>query len=129
MVAVQAEGCAPVVKAFEAHATFCDFWINAHTLASGLRVPKSFADHIILQDIYDSEGIAVSVSDESILAAQRQLGKEEGIFAAPEGAATLAGLTGLLQKGWVRPDERIVLFNTGSGLKYINNLAGSNVII
>ncbi len=125
MVSVQAEGCAPVVKAFEAHATFCDFWINAHTLASGLRVPKSFADHIILQDIYDSEGIAVSVSDESISAAQRQLGKAEGIFAAPEGAATLASLISLLQQGWVRPDERIVLFNTGSGLKYIHNLAGS----
>lgn len=122
MVAVQAEGCAPVVKAFEAHATFCDFWINAHTLASGLRVPKSFADQLILQDLYDSQGIALSVSDQSILAAQRQLGKEEGIFSAPEGAATLAGLISLIQNGWVRPDERIVLFNTGSGLKYINNL-------
>ena len=125
MVAIQAEGCAPVVKAFEAHATFCDFWMNAHTLASGLRVPKSFADRIILQDIYESKGIALSVSDEAILAAQRQLGREEGIFAAPEGAATLAGLISLIQKGWVRPDERIVLFNTGTGLKYINNLAGS----
>jgi threonine synthase len=62
------------------------------------------------------------VSDEAILAAQHQLGKEEGIFSAPEGAATLAGLISLIQKGWVRPDERIVLFNTGSGLKYINNL-------
>ena len=122
MVAVQAEGCAPVVKAFEAHATFCDFWINAHTVASGLRVPKSFADQLILQDLYDSQGIALSVSDEAILAAQHQLGKEEGIFSAPEGAATLAGLISLIQKGWVRPDERIVLFNTGSGLKYINNL-------
>jgi len=122
MVAVQAEGCAPVVKAFEAHATFCDFWINAHTVASGLRVPKSFADQLILQDLYDSQGIALSVSDQVILAAQRQLGKEEGIFSAPEGAATLAGLISLIQKGWVRPDERIVLFNTGSGLKYINNL-------
>jgi threonine synthase len=122
MVAVQAEGCAPVVKAFEARATFCEFWINAHTLASGLRVPKSFADHIILQDIYDSKGIALSVSDEAILAAQHQLGKAEGIFSAPEGAATLAGLISLIQSGWVRPDESIVLFNTGSGLKYIDNL-------
>jgi threonine synthase len=121
MVAVQAEGCAPVVKAFEAHASFCDFWTNAHTLASGLRVPRSFADHIILQDIYDSKGIALSVSDEAILAAQRQLGKEEGIFSAPEGAATLAGLISLTQSGWVGPDERIVLFNTGSGLKYISD--------
>jgi threonine synthase len=119
MVAIQAEGCAPVVKAFEAHAAFCDFWNNAHTVASGLRVPKSFADRIIMQDIYESNGIALAVSDEAILAAQHQLGREEGIFAAPEGAATLAGLTSLIQKGWVRADERIVLFNTGSGLKYI----------
>ena len=125
MVAVQATGCAPIVKAFQAGASFCDFWLNAHTLASGLRVPKSFADQLILQDLYDSQGIALSVSDQVILAAQRQLGKEEGIFSAPEGAATLAGLISLIQKGWVRPDERIVLFNTGSGLKYINNLAGS----
>jgi threonine synthase len=120
MVAVQARGCAPVVKAFEAKASFCDFWTNAHTVASGLRVPKSFADHIILHDIYESKGIAVAVSDEAILAAQLQLGQLEGIFAAPEGAATLAGLIKLIQLKWVKPDERIVLFNTGSGLKYLN---------
>ena len=126
MVAIQAEGCAPVVKAFEAHATSCEFWANAHTIASGLRVPKSFADQIILQDIYDSNGIALAVSDEAISAAQHQLGEREGIFSAPEGAATLAGLISLIKQGWVRPDERIVLFNTGSGLKYINNLAATD---
>jgi threonine synthase len=120
MVAVQAKGCAPVVKAFELKASFCDFWTNAHTVASGLRVPKSFADHIILQDIYESKGFAVSVSDEAITSAQHQIGEEEGIFAAPEGAATLAGLIKLIQQKWVQPDERIVLFNTGSGLKYLN---------
>src|SRR5574339_112687 len=92
MVSVQADGCAPVVKAFQQGATFCDFWTNAHTLASGLRVPKSFADHLILQDIYDSEGTAVAVSDEAILESQKQLASREGIFAAPEGAATLASL-------------------------------------
>ena len=122
MVAVQAEGCAPVVKAFEAHASFCDFWIHAQTIASGLRVPKSFADHIILQDIYLSKGMAISVSDEAILTAQHQLGRQEGIFSAPEGAATLAGLLKLIQQNWVHPDERVVLLNTGSGLKYINTL-------
>jgi threonine synthase len=126
MVAVQAKGCAPVVKAVDARASFCDFWTNAHTLASGLRVPKSFADHIILQDIYDSEGTALSVSDEAILAAQHQLAEKEGIFAAPEGAATLAGLIKLIQRKWVHPDERIVLFNTGSGLKYLNAPAGGD---
>ncbi len=122
MVAVQADGCAPVVKAFSSGASFCDFWINAHTLASGLRVPKSFADALILEDLRESNGIAVAVSDASILEAQRELGRMEGIFAAPEGAATLAGLKALVHQGWVRPDERIVLFNTGSGLKYLDQL-------
>ena len=120
MVSVQADGCAPVVRAFDQGALFCDFWINAHTLASGLRVPKSFADHLILQDIYESKGIAVAVSDESILASQKQLAQMEGIFAAPEGAATVAALKQLIENQWVRPEERIVLFNTGSGLKYLN---------
>ena len=119
MVAVQAEGCAPVVKAFETGASFCDFWTNAHTLASGLRVPKSFADALILEDLQVSGGTAVAVSDTSILEAQHKLGKMEGIFAAPEGAATLAALEKLIQQKWVLPDERIVLFNTGSGLKYL----------
>jgi threonine synthase len=121
MVSVQADGCAPVVKAFQSGATFCDFWTNAHTIASGLRVPKSFADHLILRDIYDSEGIAVAVSDESILESQKQLASMEGIFAAPEGAATLAALKELIQHEWLDPSERIVLFNTGSGLKYLDH--------
>jgi threonine synthase len=120
MVSVQAEGCAPVVKAFNQGAPFCDFWINAQTIASGLRVPKSFADHLILQDIYQSNGTAVAVSDKSILESQKHLASLEGIFAAPEGAATLAALKQLLQQGWVHPEERIVLFNTGSGLKYLD---------
>lgn len=120
MVVVQAEGCAPVVKAFQAGAAFCDYWQNAHTMAYGLRVPKSFADHEILIDLYDSHGIAVAVSDEAIQAAQSELGRLEGIFAAPEGAATLAALHKLIQQGWVHPEERIVLFNTGSGLKYLH---------
>jgi threonine synthase len=120
MVSVQADGCAPVVKAFEAGASFCDFWLDAHTLASGLRVPKSFADHLILHDLYESHGTAVAVSDESILEAQSQLASQEGIFAAPEGAATLAALKSLVKSGWVQPEEKIVLFNTGSGLKYLS---------
>jgi len=121
MVSVQAEGCAPVVKAFNQGASFCDFWTNAQTIASGLRVPKSFADHLILQDIYDSNGTAIAVSDKSILESQKQLAGLEGIFAAPEGAATLAALKELIQQGWVHPEERIVLFNTGSGLKYLDH--------
>ena len=122
MVSVQAEGCAPVVKAFEKKASFCDFWTNAHTLASGLRVPKSFADHLILHDIYESQGTAIAVSDEAILESQKQLAAAEGIFAAPEGAATLAALKELIKQKWIHPDERIVLFNTGSGLKYLDHV-------
>jgi threonine synthase len=120
MVSVQADGCAPVVQAFQKGAAFCDFWTNAHTLASGLRVPKSFADRLILKDIYESRGTAVAVSDESILNAQKQLAEQEGIFAAPEGAATLAALEELRKQGWLQAEERIVLFNTGSGLKYLD---------
>lgn len=120
MVAVQAEGCAPVIKAFEAGVSVCEFWHEAHTIASGLRVPKSFADTLILKDIYASQGTAVAVGDEAILDAQKKLGALEGIFAAPEGAATLAALEKLSQDKWIQPDERIILFNTGSGLKYLS---------
>lgn len=120
MVAVQADGCAPVIKAFHAGASFCDFWLNAHTQASGLRVPKSFADALILDDLRESQGTAVAVSDAEIFESQRLLGKMEGIFPAPEGAATLAALKKLVEQKWVGPDERIVLFNTGSGLKYLD---------
>jgi threonine synthase len=119
MVSVQADGCAPVIKAFEKGAQFCDYWVGAHTIASGLRVPKSFADQIILRDLRDSNGNAVAVSDEEIIQAQKQLAAMEGIFAAPEGAATLAALLRLKQSGWVKPAEWIVLFNTGTGLKYL----------
>lgn len=121
MVAVQASGCAPVIKAFDEGAEFCDFWLGAKTVASGLRVPKSFADRLILQDIRESHGTAVAVSDEAILKAQSRLAAAEGIFSAPEGAATLAALEVLVDQGWVQPDERIVLFNTGTGLKYIKS--------
>lgn len=121
MVSVQADGCAPVVKAFQAKANFCEFWTNAQTIASGLRVPKSFADHLIMRDIYESNGTAIAVSDEAILESQGQLARAEGIFAAPEGAATLAALKELIQQRWIQPDERVVLFNTGSGLKYLDH--------
>ena len=119
LVAVQASGCAPVVKAFEQGKLSCDFWSGAQTIASGLRVPKSFADQIILHDLYESHGTAVAVGDDEILQAVHELGEAEGIFAAPEGAATYAGLKHLVESGWVKPQERIVLFNTGSGLKYL----------
>jgi threonine synthase len=83
-------------------------------------VPKSFADQIILRDLRDSQGTAVAVSDDEIILAQKLLAEQEGIFAAPEGAATLASLIRLVEQGWVHPEERIVLFNTGTGLKYVH---------
>lgn len=83
-------------------------------------MPKSFADELILKDIRDSQGTAMSVSDDEIIKAQKKLGNLEGIFPAPEGAATLAALNKLVEQKWVQPDERIVLFNTGSGLKYLD---------
>lgn len=120
MVAVQSDGCAPVVQAFEAGADHCDFWTGAQTLASGLRVPKSFADRQILDDLRESQGTAVAVSDAAIVESQHRLGRAEGIFAAPEGAATLTALEVLLKRQWVAPEETVVLFNTGAGLKYID---------
>lgn len=119
MIAVQAAGCAPVVSAFETGSATCAFWQGAHTLASGLRVPKSFADRLILATLRESGGTAVAVSDAEILAAQEKLAQSEGLFVAPEGAATLAGLEKLLDTGAVRRDETVVLLNTGTGIKYI----------
>ena len=120
MVSVQAEGCAPVIKAFHAGASFCDFWLGAQTIASGLRVPKSFADRLILADIRASNGTALAVSDSAILEYQKNLAVLEGIFSAPEGAATLAALRELIAQKWIQPDERVVIFNTGLGLKYLD---------
>ena len=120
MVSVQADGCAPVVKAFQSGAERCEVWQNASTIASGLRVPSVFADRLILQALRESQGTALTVTDAEILAAQKELGAAEGIFAAPEGAATLAALKHLLAQKWIKSDEKVVLFNTGSGLKYVN---------
>jgi threonine synthase len=119
MVAVQAAGCAPVVRAFEDHQNHCDFWEGAHTSASGLRVPKSFGDRLMMETIYASNGTAVAVTDEEIHTAQLLLGRSEGIFAAPEGAAVVAALPKLLASGWLNSSEQIVLLNTGTGLKYL----------
>jgi threonine synthase len=119
MVSVQAEGCAPLVRAFQAGKVRADPWENAHTLAAGLRVPAPFADHLILRILRQCGGMAVAVSDAQILASQRRLATTEGIFAAPEGAATLSALEQLLAAQQVHEGEKIVLFNTGSGLKYV----------
>jgi threonine synthase len=119
MVVVQASGCAPVVRAFEKEAAAIEFWKDAATIASGLRVPKPFADREVLAAVRTTRGIALCVSDEEILAAGRELAEAEGIFAAPEGAATLVAARKLRSSGWLRPEETIVLFNTGTGYKYL----------
>ncbi len=119
MVAVQAQGCAPVVRAYELGKNSCDYWESAETIATGLCVPKSFADQLILKDIRASHGFAISVSDQEITLAQRLLAQQEGIFSCPEGAATLAALEKMVKQNLVQADETIICFNTGSGLKYV----------
>jgi threonine synthase len=118
MIAVQAEGCQPVVRAFEEHEQRSRFYENAHTVAAGLRVPKPLGDFLVLQAVRDSGGTAIAVSDDEMLTAGIQLASEEGIYAAPEGAACVAGLEKLLASGFLKSTDRIVLYNTGSGLKY-----------
>lgn len=118
MVAVQAAGCAPIVKAWEAHQGTSQFFQNAATVASGLRVPGPLGDFLILRMLKQTHGIALSVTDDEMLHAGRELASLEGIFAAPEGAATVSGARKLAASGWIRPDESVVLFNTGTGYKY-----------
>jgi threonine synthase len=119
MVTVQASGCAPVVRAFTENQERTTPWQNAATIAYGLRVPNAFADRLILRALRESGGTAISVSDEELLQSQKQLGALEGLFAAPEGAATAAAAEKLLASGFIKSDEKVVLFNTGSGLKYV----------
>ena len=119
MIAVQAAGCAPVVRAFETGAARSEFWQNASTAASGLRVPKPLGDFLMLDAIRKSGGTAIAVTDEDMLDAGAQLASAEGIFAAPEGAACIAAVRQLLQNGFLKSAERIVVYNTGSGLKYL----------
>ena len=119
MISVQAKGCAPIVKAFQEGKERTEFWEEASTIAAGLRVPKSLADFLVLRALRESKGHALAVSDAEILESVKEMAREEGIFPCPEGAATLAGVKNLLNQGLVDPDEKIVLFNTGSGLKYL----------
>jgi len=119
MVTVQAEGCAPIVKAFAAGASAGADVPDAHTVASGLRVPKAVGDFIMLDILRKSGGTAISVTDHELVAAVKDIGAAEGIFAAPEGAACLPALTALIKRGEIKKDERVVLFNTGTGVKYL----------
>ena len=122
MFCVQAENCAPLVKAFHDGAETATPWENAHTIAGGLRVPSAIADYLILQVLRESGGGAVTVSDEEMLAGMRQVASLEGVFMCPEGAATAVGARKFLSDGTLSPKDRVVLLNTGSGLKYLDLL-------
>ena len=119
MVSVQAAGCAPVVRAFQEGKDEVEAWKNAETVAAGLRVPAPFAGRLMLRVLHESRGTAVAVEDSEIEAAQTELASLEGVLASPEGAATWAALRHLAASGWIQADEKVVLFNTGSGLKYL----------
>jgi threonine synthase len=122
MVSVQAEHCAPIVRAFNAGAERSELWPNARTLADGLRVPKAIGDFLVLRAVRESGGTAVAVSDDKMIAGMRALGSREGISAAPEGGAALQALKQLLAEGLVERDQSVVLFNTGGALKYLDVL-------
>jgi threonine synthase len=120
MVSVQASGCAPIVKAFDENKLSAEPWQDAHTVASGLRVPQAVGDFLMLEAIRQSGGTALSVSDDAMLAEIKLVGKAEGVFFCPEGAACVAALRRLVNNSWIKPDEEVVIFNTASGLKYLD---------
>ena len=124
MVSVQAEHCAPIVRAWEQGAERSEMWQNAHTVADGLRVPKAIGDFLVLRAVRESDGAAIAVSDGDMIRGMRALGRREGISAAPEGGAALHALEVLVRQGRVKPHETVVVFNTGGALKYLDVLAG-----
>ncbi|MCR4374794.1 MAG: threonine synthase [Acidobacteria bacterium] len=122
MVTVQASGCAPIIRAFEAGAEKAAPWENAHTVADGLRVPRAIGDFLVLRAVRDSGGAAVAVDDADMVAGMLDIGRLEGVSAAPEGGAALHALRTLIASGRVAPDDSVVLFNTGGALKYLDVL-------
>jgi len=123
MVTVQAAGCAPIVRAFAEGKRFAEEFPNAATIASGLRVPRAIGDFLILDALRESGGTAVAVTDDELIAATREIGAAEGVFCAPEGAACLPALRKLIEAEQVSSDERVVLFNTGAGVKYLETFS------
>jgi threonine synthase len=118
MVTVQSDGCAPMVKAFHDGEEFAEPWQDAKTVADGLRVPAAVGDFLILRALRESNGTAVAVSDQEMIETANLIGRTQGIFVCPEGGATLAAFQRLRDQGWIGDEEKVVLFNTGSGLKY-----------
>jgi threonine synthase len=127
MISVQAAGCAPIVKAWDEGKATAEMWMNASTVAAGLRVPKPYGDYLILDILKKSGGVALAVTDAEILDATRHWAKVEGVFAAPEGAASLVAYRNLLANKFFSEDDTVVLFNTGTGLKYLDVLDTSGV--
>jgi threonine synthase len=123
MIAMQSAGCAPIPRAFEQGKETSEVWQNAVTFASGLRVPKAYGDYIILDVLRASEGRALEIPDEEILASLEDWAQNEGIFLSPEGATSTAAYMRLLSTGFLKPEDRVVLFNTGAGLKYVDVVA------
>jgi threonine synthase len=121
MIVVQADGCAPIVKAFEEGRAAAERWENAATYASGLRVPKPFADFLILAIVRESGGDAIAVSDDEMRAAEAEIGRAEGLFVCPEGAATWAAARRLAAANRLDRASQVVLFNTGTGFKYVGS--------
>jgi len=119
MISVQAQGCEPITRAFERNSETSEFFPDARTVASGLRVPKALGDFLVLRAVRESGGTAISVSDEEMLDAGLWMLRSEGIFPAPEGGACVAAAKRLIQSGFLRPEDRIVIYNTASGLKYL----------
>lgn len=119
MYSVQASGCAPIVRAFEAGAEHAAEFTNAHTCASGLRVPKAIGDFLMLRILRHSGGGVIAITDEEMIRVTREVGSAEGVFVAPEGAACFAALPSLIDSGQIKRDENVVIFNTGSGIKYL----------
>jgi len=118
MVVVQAEGCAPIVRAFQAGQEHAPLFENASTVAAGLRVPVAVGDFLMIRALRESGGTALTVTDSELLDGVRELSAGQGIFACPEGGAVWKAARRLLDTGWIRPEEKVVLFNTGTGLKY-----------
>jgi len=122
LVAVQAEGCAPIVKAWREEEPESEFWPDARTVAFGLTVPKAIGDFIVLRGLYETGGCGITVSDADILKAVNNIAAKEGLFICPEGAATFCAAAQLTHEGWLKPDETVVLLNTGCGLKYTDTI-------
>ena len=119
MIVVQAEGCQPVVRAFQEGAERSRFWEGASTVASGLRVPKPLGDFLVLKAVRESGGTAIAVSDDALIDAGIQLATKEGMFVSPEGAACVVAAGRLIEDGFLRSGDKMVIYNTGSGLKYL----------